>query len=153
MTETGSCYVIIIKLLVFTVLETGSIFPIMNVEHSPESISSVPSLTLLKLGEGMKEKLNFLQLFIHSCNRTSAKLQPYVKMMSLCLFILISRAHKATNLNTVSPRNLIWIVNLLWLITELRRKGKDMQEVLQMSWVPWVHLLLVSWLWGHVECH
>lgn len=107
MTETGSQYVITITLFAFTVLETSSILPLRNVEHSPQSICPVLPLTLFKLGEGRKEKLNFLQLFIHSCKTTNAKLQPYVKMMSLSLFILISRTHKATNLKTFSPRNLI----------------------------------------------
>lgn len=62
-TETSSQYAII-KLFAFSVLETSSILPLRNVVHSSQIICLVLSLTLFKLGEGWKENLNFVQLFI-----------------------------------------------------------------------------------------
>jgi len=79
---------------------------------------------MFKLGEGRKEKLDFLQLFICSCKTTNAKLQPYVKIMSLSLFILISRTHKPTNLKAFSPKK-IDLINERYTITEFKQGQRD----------------------------
>lgn len=71
-TETGSQYAIITFFFPFSVLETSSILTLRNVVHSSQIICPVLSLTLFKLGERQKEKLNFLQLFINSCKTRKA---------------------------------------------------------------------------------